>query len=453
MGVGLNLSGKFAQSQDLEAWFNQVWEWMTENYPGMAMGAAIGQGPRDPYPKVEIKFHPAADPVRIALPDASSIQIQAETVSAGPGYHLFLCDLLWSLSSKFAIAWDAETDDGQSNPSFYSGDAGQTYEQMFSWLASMAKSASMMSESNAVYLSLPPAYKFAGTAPLITPMGPRDKSWLERVLKNPQSGADVFPWLRPELSAEYFLNKALAFMWTDLRWVPPLGDGDEALMRAVTENLAKAYALNSALDFPYKEWAEILSYLNSDDPLRETVLQKAREAQAKPAPAIGYRRNDVRAILDQGWSVALPGYFSEMASFDPQSGNHTWQFGSDSIMIWFTTYPTYGDTEGNIMPVAEGIKELDELQASLGTLLEEDSQGKIWRQNYMSEPKQEGQAFRFSSIFLVPGRLALSHVFSQNKADLDFARKFFASVENSADANPSYIEQPRFPRMDLAAAN
>lgn len=450
MGVGLSLTGKLASPTQLEPWFNEVWEWLTATFPGMATGAVLGQSPSDDFPKVLLRFHPAADPLKIWFTDESgSIAVSADTVSAGPGYHLFLCDLLWKLSQKFQIIWDPETDDGHSNPTFWSGDAEQTYYEMFSWLASMASSASMMSAEGSYYLSMSPSYQFFADAPLITPMGPRSEAWIAEVAKNPGAGADVFPWLNAGATPDFLLNKAIAHMWTDVRWCPPMGDGDQALMHMTCGMLTAAYKLDPTLNFPWREWAEMIAFMNMEDEMRTTVFEKAKAAPEREP--IGYRRREVRAFMDQGWSALVPGNFSESAQFDPQSRNHTWQFAGDDMMIWFTTYPTYGDSAGNIMPVADAVLELDELQANIGDFVDEDTQGKIWRRTFQTPGDDKGRASRFSSIFLVPGRLALSHVFSDRQSDLALARQFFQTVQNTAGNSVTYVEQPRFPRVDLVA--
>lgn len=452
MGVGLNLTGKLAAAAELEAWFNDVWEWTSQQFPGMAIGAVLGQSPSDEFPRVLLRFHPAADPLKVWFFEGNSVGVAADTVSAGPGYHLFLCDYLWKLAGKFGIAWDPEVDDGHTNPTFYSGDPEQTYYEMFSWLQSMASSAAMMSGQTpgSYSLSMAPSYQFFADAPLITPMGPRSAGWIAEVIKNPGAGADVFPWLNAGVGPEFLLNKALSYMWTDVRWCPPMGDGDASLMNTVLQLLSAAYKLDPNLNFPWREWAELIAFSNADDELRNMVFEKATNAPA--VEPVGYRRREVRAFMDQGWSALVPGNFSETAQFDPQTRNHTWQFAGEDMMIWFTTYPTYGDNAGNIMPIADAVLELDELQANIGTFVDEDTTGPLWRRTFMTQGDPEkGRASRFSSIFLVPGRLALAHVFSEKPSDLNLARQFFSTVQNNAGNAATYVEQPRFPRVDLVA--
>lgn len=450
MGVGLSLIGKLPAPTKLEDWFNSVWEWMSAEFPGMATGAGLGQGPFDEHPRVHVRFHPAADPMKIWFTDDTTINLVADTASVGPGYQLFLCELVWALSKKFELNWARESADGEhKNSCFFTGDPDEVYAEMFAWLGSMAASAAAMSGNGTFNLSMSPSYQFFSKHPLITPMGPRSKEWIQEVSKNPAAGADVFPWLEPGITPQFLLNRALTHMWTDVHWCKPIADGDENLMHTVVSLLRESCKLDPSLNYPWREWAEMLDYLKINDELTDVVKKHA--ASSPERELIGYRRGAVRANLDQGWSVLVPGDFSESATFDPATLNHTWQFSSEDIVIWFTTYPTYGDSAGNIMPVEEAVLELDELQSNIGSLVEEDTRGKIWRRTFVTGDPAKGQAWRFSSIFLVPGRLALSHIFSDKKEDMEFALNFFRSVDNAAGASTKYVEQPKYPRLDLVA--
>jgi hypothetical protein len=455
MGVGLNLIGTLAKPAELESWFNLVWEWTSAEFPGMAAGAGLGQGPFDEHPCVHLRFHPAADPVKIWMPEASTVKVSADTASAGPGYHLFLCGYLHSLAAKFDMSWESEDDDNESrdrnNPTFFSRDPEQTYYQMFGWLATMASSANMMAGSGSFHLAMPPAHQFMSDKPLITCMGARSSEWLQAVSKNPGAGADVFPWLNPGVGAEFILNRALVHMWSDIRWCPPIADGDEVMMRNVLNLLAQAFKTDPNLKYPWREWSEIMGYLRIDDQLSALVAKKAK---AEPeGELIGYRRNDVRVMLDQGWSVLVPGRYAESGTYDPSTQNHTWEFWDDDMLIWFTTYPTYGNEAGKVMPVDEAILELDQLQENIGELVEEEASGKIWRRSFVSGDPDKTEAWRFSSILLVPGRLAMTHVFTDKKSDLVEALNFFRNIDNSAGTSIQYLEQPKFPRLDLVCAS
>ena len=455
MGIGLNLIGKLSSKEKLESWFNGVWEWLSAEYPGMASGAGLGQGPYDEYPSVELRFHPAADPVKIWMPEPSIVNVTADTASAGPGYHLFLCGLFRAMATKFKITWGSKDEDDEArernNPSFFSGDAEQTFQEMFGWLRAMAASANSMLGSGSFHLSMAPTHQFCANLPLITPMGPRSSEWLLEVSKNPTLGADVFPWLNPGVNAEFLLNRALVHMWSDIRWCPPIADGDDSMMRNVLGLLAQAHKQEPGLNYPWREWSEIFGYLRIEDEL--SALVKAKAAAAPEKEPIGYRRREVRVTLDQGWSVMVPGAFAESGTFDPNTQNHTWEFWNDDLLIWFSTYPTCVEETGKIMPVAQMTQEMNQLQTNLGLPVEEDTSGKIWRRTFSNADPDKAGAFRFSSILLVPGRLALTHVFSDKKSDLEYALKFFKHIDNTAGTAAKYVQQPRFPRLDLVCAN
>ncbi len=454
MGLGLNLTGVLAEPAQLETWFNGVWDWLKANYPERATSATLGQGPGDQFPCVRVRFHPAAEPVKLWLSHESILNVLAETISAGPGYHLFLCDLLSAMGEKFGIMWEPETDEEELrdklNPAFYSGERDQAYKEMFLCLGGMLAGMRTIPnyDKKKFFINMSPTYQFVSEMPLMTPMGPRDNAWIDKVIKKPSEGADVFAWFNPETGAEFLRNKAISQMWCDVRWGPPLTEEDESVMATVLLDLKKAYELDPFLDYPWVEWNELLGYLEANDEMSVIVAKNAKNALG--GPLIGYRRLEVRTRLDQGWSILVPGSMAEAQAFDDSSVNHTWQFFNDVFTIWFTTYPTLGDAKGNIMPVAEAINELDELQSNMGELIEEDRKGKVWRRTFKSGDPKKSSNFRYSAIFLVPGRVAMAHFYTSKEGDGEIAKRFFRTVDNSAGDSAGYVEQPKAPRPDLS---
>ncbi len=454
MGLGLNLTGVLAEPAQLENWFNGVWEWLSATYPHKASSANLGMGPNDQYQRVLLSFHPAAEPVKIWLSHEQIVNISAPTISAGPGYHLFLCDLLTALGEKFGISWEPDTDEedlrDKHNPVFFSQDREQAYKEMFHWLNMMLVGMKQIPDFEKLkfFIAIPPTYQFVSEMPLMTVMGPRDKAWMQKVIAKPTDGADIFPWFKPEMDAEFLRNKAISQMWCDLRWGAPLTEEDEIIVATVLTDLKAAYEMDPFLDYPWTEWAELLAFLEANDEMSTIVSRNAKNALKRPQ--IGYRRLEVRAQLDQGWSCLVPGSMAESQAFEASSANHTWQFFNDVYTIWFTSYPTLADANGTVMPVEAAVLELDELQSNMGELIGEDRSGKVWRRTFKSGNPKNPSSWRFSSIFLVPGRVAMAHFYCSKESDGEIAKRFFRTVENSAGDSAAYIDQPKFPRADLA---
>jgi hypothetical protein len=82
---------------------------------------------------------------------------------------------------------------------------------------------------------LPQGIEYAHTGMLATPLGPRDRSWLERVRKDPRVGRDVFSWWETGLGAGYFAGVARTLAWSEARWRAPLDDRERSVLdRIVT---------------------------------------------------------------------------------------------------------------------------------------------------------------------------------------------------------------------------
>src|SRR5438046_2780898 len=108
MGVGLYLTGTYPSdgvSQSAEDWLEQLAAWIEghEEEPLMICQAGVN---RDEQPVLSVQVHPCAEDVEITVPEAGVCVVSAKTSTAGPGYHIFVCDLLLALGAQFQIEWD-----------------------------------------------------------------------------------------------------------------------------------------------------------------------------------------------------------------------------------------------------------------------------------------------------------------------------------------------------------
>ena len=140
---------------------------------------------------------------------------------------------------------------------------------------------------------------------LVTQMGPRSREWAEAVVRDPINGKDFFSWWNPERDADYYRNRGACLMWTSVRWRKPLVDDEKQILNEANENLQLAYRLDEALDYPWREWTEILKYLDADGKTRDGRLENTQMR-----PLIGYRRNQMRVSLAAGWTIQIPGRFA-----------------------------------------------------------------------------------------------------------------------------------------------
>ena len=196
--------------------------------------------------------------------------------------------------------------------------------------------------ANGLHLATPSGVRYSFDGAVATVLGPRDDGWLERAFADPRVAADIWPWTADAMDARYHLDRALAMLWNDVRWRPPVGDREVAVLDDVLATLRHAYPLEPSLAWPWADWREAFVLRGLEDPATFQMLQRAttQAGMRAPAPppgtvligaeaphvapappdAIGYRRRPV-TIIHEGWAVDLPGSFSEQRTVEEWSGH------------------------------------------------------------------------------------------------------------------------------------
>jgi hypothetical protein len=164
-----------------------------------------------------------------------------------------------------------------------------------------------------VALGLPVDHGFTHPGPILTPTGPRPREWLTA------ADRDFFPWWVPEPDAAFYRSRALAMLWCEFPWRPPLTEDEGELTDQIAADLEMAHSLDPAGPLPWAEWAEVLAAIAGDrhgftvqgiEPeLKAEVFRRA--AAITPAPCTGYRRYPVRVAVGGGWTVEVPGSFAD----------------------------------------------------------------------------------------------------------------------------------------------
>jgi len=290
----------------------------------------------DSTPTLFCQFHPAAEELELSFVGPSQLVASANTSTVGPGYHVFISSVLRELAHDFNARWERPSEDsedyGDETGFFFTGDTKNLNDEMTAWLAALANTffdGSLDSEDGGIALCLPMNPQFEAEQPAWTPLGPRDLEWLHRTAQDGVNGIDFFAWWIPGFNAEYYLGRALAQMWVDVRWRPPINDSEMLLLEEVAGDLQRAYELNPGLQYPWAEWKQILELLNREGAEAELVNFRVRAA-----PTIGYRRNYVTVALPGGWRIKIPGSFSD---FDPDDDNDLCAVDPPKE-IWFTAY-------------------------------------------------------------------------------------------------------------------
>lgn len=335
MSVGFRLLAKFASPiHEPKVLLRQTGDWLKEKCSDLL--PETREGLIDSSPALFCQFHPAAEEVELSLIDPESFVASANTSTVGPGYHIYLCSLLKQWAHDFHALWqqtDEETSDYYDEAEyFFTGDQQRMFNSMTNWLEALAgtffeKTIDLNDCGNA--LCMPMDVQFESEQLSITPLGPRDREWLRQASQDGTRGKDFFAWWEPGLNAQYFLGRALAQMWTNVRWRRPVNDQERKLLKGVDNSLRIAYGLDSSLNYPWIEWKEILKNLD----VNPENLGLPRTAPAGP-PTIGYRRSKVWVTLSGSWRIRIPGSFSEFESDEEHN-----LFALDPPReIWFTSY-------------------------------------------------------------------------------------------------------------------
>jgi hypothetical protein len=166
----------------------------------------------DSTPTLFCRIHPAAEEFELSLVGPSQLVASANTTTVGPGYHVFVTSLLKDLAHEFHARWERPAEDdeeyGDETGYFFTGDEKSLNAEMTAWLAAVANTffdGSFDSADTGTALCLPINPQFEVDQPALTPLGPRDREWLQRTAQDGNSGTDFFAWRTPGFNAEYYL--------------------------------------------------------------------------------------------------------------------------------------------------------------------------------------------------------------------------------------------------------
>jgi len=336
MTPGLNLTGRLdlagAKLTRAEAreWLARAAVWFE------TMGDAVLEAElirsADDRTALLVSFHPAADPLDVRITSNGVVKVSAITGPAGPGYHAHVCGVL----DAFADDFDAKLDQ-VDDPTGYFRTADTNLLTKYFLNDLRTKSRFLVQTASEwvgtpVPLGLPADHGYTHPGPVLTPNGPRTRDWLTAVAHETHDGKDIFPWWTPDLDAAFYRNRAIGLMWNEFPWRTPLTEDEGELTDQIAADLATAHTLDPRAAMPWREWAEVIQAIESDthsftvEPIgvavKAEVLQRAAACE-HAGPRIGYRRFPVRVSMGHGWTIEVPGTFTDQWSEDGRTW-HGW---------------------------------------------------------------------------------------------------------------------------------
>ncbi len=432
MGVGIDVTGRCrALAADSERWFERARSWI-EQHAGEPMESVRPGRAGDDHPAVLATLHPCAEDLEIAHLGAGRVRVRAKTSTVGPGYHAYLLDLLVRFGNDLAVVWET-SEEGAGVVEIADR---QTIEAEFlDWLGGVARVVreGLDRDYHWMMISMAIGHQYPHHGPLVTPMGPRGVDWLEAVAADPSRGIDLFPWWEPGLGAPFYLGRARARMWRDVRWRDPRAEDEGRLLMDVHLDLARAYRLDPALDYPWPEWAELIGpieshfgYLEMSGDNLETEIHRRARAVGASVPRIGYRRRPVRVELTDGWSIEIPGEMAE--EWDDEE---LWIARDEGRAVFFKSYSVTRD-DGEAPPAAEI---LDGLTLPDGRAVDH-REGPVTGRAVLTSPDgDEDPGWQLIGHHVVDGGLAACNIIFGEADDCDWAIATWRSLGHSSQVN------------------
>lgn len=438
MGVGLYLTGTYptdSAGDSPEDWLEQVAAWIESHEEEPLMLCRIGTDDDDE-PILNVQIHPCAEEIEFRTPEPGVCHVAAKTSTVGAGYHIFVCDLLRTFGKQFHVEWHEPAENSETGDEtgyFFTGDASAVRSELLNWISAIARIVienSKEGEFGIRMVSMPLDCAYPQHEGILTPLGPRSPNWFTRVIESPETGTDFFPWWPEGVGAAFFLGRALCRMWQEIRWRPPITEEEGEQMMDVHLDLERAYHLDPTSAMPWREWRDIIAFLNEyfgyaefhhDENVEEEIGRKAIAVDPE-IPLIGYRRGLVRPTLAGGWSITLPG---EMAEEWEENGE-TWSAWYGGRTIWFTCWVVKGE-DGEPVSARE-ILETRPPWPEGGEVFEH-ADGPILGRAVFLPHEEDGQAmWNLKAYSAVDGAFALCNIFLNEPCDLGWAIEVWKSL-------------------------
>jgi hypothetical protein len=423
----IELSAQKLTREEARDWLGRAAVWF-EGIGDAVLDARVVRDSEDK-PVLLASLHPSAQPIELRLGASGRVKLHAVTTPAGPGYHAYLCDLLRQFGEEFDLSWEEPDPTHDPTRYFITRDRAAAEARFTAWLVAVCSAPVSIPPAR---IGMPSGIEFDFLSAVQTPLGPHAKEWSAAIASDRARAREYFPWWTPTLDAAFYRNRALVRLWCDFPWRPPLTEAEGELTDQIANDLATAFKLDPAGDLPWAEWLEILAAIADDregftvtppDPALIAELTTRASAQPERAP-IGYRRLPIRISLNTGWSIGVPGDFTQ-----EWEGDRTWTGWNASRTVWFHAL-------GFTKPDGTRPSAIEALELGRRSLPEGEPIASIDRDDIRGEAvygqaDEDGRTvWRLSGVAAVSGQLAVCNVYSQDANDRDWAIATWQSLRH-----------------------
>src|SRR5262245_9487992 len=108
MSIGLLLKAKLKpsiveklsrQARSADALLREFEKWILDDCAELRPATSVGS--QDDKPTLFCRLHPAAEDLELSIVGPTEFTASANTSTVGPGYHVFVCDMLHRLGKQF----------------------------------------------------------------------------------------------------------------------------------------------------------------------------------------------------------------------------------------------------------------------------------------------------------------------------------------------------------------
>ena len=305
-----------------------------------------------------VSFSTTSEPIAFEAVDGATIEVQCRWNQLGPGYCVFVWERLRELA-ELGLTWEELDGETEEDELTHEG----AIRAARAWLEALCSGVLQDSpeDMSGTRLCMPMHWAPHDVPFAITPLGPRDRAWVESVAEDGSAGDDFFAWWQPDLGPATKLQLAIATMWSNVPWSPPAVEDDFVAIGTALEWLERGYDENGGLPYPWPEWSEMISNFNSaldeipGDHERPRMAEMVHDRASGRAGTIGYRRGSIEHMIGGGWSLTLPGSFG--TALEEDEDHSAWLASDGSMTIRVSPALAPDDMPGTKEEFAEATAE------------------------------------------------------------------------------------------------